>query len=224
MKKYFLKILFFLLPLFLVSCTTNYSPMNSKYPTLDSYFTDMNLILAENQDVIVCSGYNCNFITQIKFEDDDVEYIKSIFSDKDSRTPYQERQMIASAIATMETITGDIVGTKDDKGGVLENEHIGNKTKQDCVDESATTTTYLNFLIKHELVYLHEIVVPQSRGALIDGRWPHFSATIRDKTTKKQYVVDSWFRDNGEPPVIMELQDWVFDWRRANQVKQDQID
>ena len=31
----------------------------------------------------------------------------------------------------METITGDIVGTKDDKGGVLENEHIGNKPKQD---------------------------------------------------------------------------------------------
>ncbi|RPF96218.1 MAG: hypothetical protein CBD87_006580 [Rhizobiales bacterium TMED227] len=197
--------------------------MNSKYPTLDDYLKDMNLILSENKDVIVCSGYNCNFKKQIKFEAEDVEYIRSIFVKRDSRSPYEERQMIASAIATMETITGEIVGTKNDKGGVLENEYIGDKTKQDCVDESATTTSYLNFLIEHELIFLHEIVVPQSRGALIDGRWPHFSAVIRDKTTKKQYVVDSWFRDNGKPPVIMELQDWVFDWRKSNQVVKDQL-
>ena len=223
MKKNFLIFWIFLFPLFIVSCTTSYSPMNSKYPTLDDYLKDMNLILSENKDVIVCSGYNCNFKKQIKFEAEDVEYIKSIFVKRDSRSPYEERQMIASAIATMETITGEIVGTKNDKGGVLENEYIGDKTKQDCVDESATTTSYLNFLIEHELIFLHEIVVPQSRGALIDGRWPHFSAVIRDKTTKKQYVVDSWFRDNGKPPVIMELQDWVFDWRKSNQVVKDQL-
>jgi len=223
MKKNFLIFWIFLFPLFIVSCTTSYSPMNSKYPTLDDYLKDMNLILSENKDVIVCSGYNCNFKKQIKFEAEDVKYIKSIFAKRDSRSPYEERQMIASAIATMETITGEIVGTKNDKGGVLENEYIGDKTKQDCVDESASTTSYLNFLIEHELIFLHEIVVPQSRGALIDGRWPHFSATIRDKTTKKQYVVDSWFRDNGKPPVIMELQDWVFDWRRPNQVVKDQL-
>ena len=223
MKKNFLIFWIFLFPLFIVSCTTSYSPMNSKYPTLDDYLKDMNLILSENKDVIVCSGYNCNFKKQIKFEAEDVEYIRSIFVMRDSRSPYEERQMIASAIATMETITGEIVGTKNDKGGVLENEYIGDKTKQDCVDESATTTSYLNFLIEHELIFLHEIVVPQSRGALIDGRWPHFSAVIRDKTTKKQYVVDSWFRDNGKPPVIMELQDWVFDWRKSNQVVKDQL-
>ncbi|MAV99454.1 MAG: hypothetical protein CML81_06615 [Rhodobiaceae bacterium] len=223
MKKNFLIFWIFLFPLFIVSCTTSYSPMNSKYPTLDDYLKDMNLILSENKDVIVCSGYNCNFKKQIKFEAEDVEYIRSIFVKRDSRSPYEERQMIASAIATMETITGEIVGTKNDKGGVLENEYIGDKTKQDCVDESATTTSYLNFLIEHELIFLHEIVVPQSRGALIDGRWPHFSAVIRDKTTKKQYVVDSWFRDNGKPPVIMELQDWVFDWRKSNQVVKDQL-
>ncbi len=223
MKKNFLIFWIFLFPLFIVSCTTSYSPMNSKYPTLDDYLKDMNLILSENKDVIVCSGYNCNFKKQIKFEAEDVEYIRSIFVKRDSRSPYEERQMIASAIATMETITGEIVGTKNDKGGVLENEYIGDKTKQDCVDESATTTSYLNFLIEHELIFLHEIVVPQSRGALIDGRWPHFSAVIRDKKTKKQYVVDSWFRDNGKPPVIMELQDWVFDWRKSNQVVKDQL-
>jgi len=223
MRKNFLIFWVLLFPLSLVSCTTSYSPMNSKYPSLEDYLKDMDLILAENQDVVVCSGYNCNFTTQIEFEADDIEYIKSIFTKRDSRSSYQERQMIASAIATMETITGEIVGTKDDKGGVLENQYIGDKTKQDCVDESATTTSYLNFLIDHELIFLHEIVVPQSRGALIDGRWPHFSATIRDKTTKKQYVVDSWFRDNGKPPVIMELQDWVFDWRRANRVINDQL-
>ena len=70
---------------------------------------------------------------------------------------------------------------------------------------------------------MHSVSVPQSRGALIDGRWPHFSAVIKDKKNKKQYVVDSWYGDNGQKPVIMELQDWIYDWRRSKQVREEQL-
>ena len=129
----------------------------------------------------------------------------------------------AGAMHSIETVVGPIVGTENDKGGVLENEFIGNIEKQDCVDESASTTSYLKYFQDNELIFMHSVVVPQSRGALIDGRWPHFSATIRDKKNKKQFVVDSWFRDNGEPPVVMELQDWVYDWRRANEVQNEEL-
>ena len=106
---------------------------------------------------------------------------------------------------------------------IKQSEFIGNIEKQDCVDESASTTSYLKYFQDNELIFMHSVVVPQSRGALIDGRWPHFSATIRDKKNKKQFVIDSWFRDNGEPPVVMELQDWVYDWRRANEVQNEEL-
>ena len=223
MNKYFLSAFYLFLPLLMVSCTTNYSPMNSKYPDLNSYMTDMSIISDEESDVVVCSGYNCNFKTPIRFSDNDREMISKIFETTDFRTPHEERQMISTAVATIEAIVGPIVGTENDKGGVLENQFVGNIEKQDCVDESASTTSYLKYLQDNELIFMHTIVVPQSRGALIDGRWPHFSAVIKDKKNKKQFVVDSWYRDNGEPPVIMELKDWVYDWRRANKVREEQL-
>jgi hypothetical protein len=222
MKKYLLSITVLII-LFLFSCTGQYSPMNTKYPSMDDYLVSMNLKTTENHDVIVCSGYNCNTITQINFSEDDIYDIKKIFKEVNGRTPYIERQMISAAIATMEVITGDIVGTKNDKGGVLENEFIGNPEKQDCVDESASSTSYLLFLQKNKLIFLHDIVVPQSRGALIDGRWPHYTAVINEKLSKKQYVVDSWYRDNGHPPIIIELKKWMYDWRKSNSVINEQL-
>jgi hypothetical protein len=212
MKNFFL-IFYFLIPFFLVSCTGQYSPMNTKYLTINEYLASMNIQTKDDSDVVVCSGYNCNSITQIYFSESDLSSIKSIFKQIDGRTAYKERQMIAAAIATMEVITGDIVGTKNDKGGVLENHHIGNPEKQDCVDESATSTSYLLFLQKNELIFymmlwfLKQEVHLLMEGGLILVR------SLREKLSGQQYVVDSWYRDNGLPPVIIELKKWIYDWR-----------
>jgi len=212
----YIKILSLLL--FLVGCTSKYSPMNSKYVTLDNYIDQNNLNPISGFDLTVCSGYNCNFITNIKFTDQDIEEIANLFVNK-GRNAEQERRMISKAIGKIEQITGLIVGTDIDNGGVLENEHIGDITRQDCVDESATTTNYLKYLVNLELIYYHDIQIPQSRGALIDGRWPHFSAVIKDKTTDEQFVVDSWYMDNGQPAVVMPLKKWIFDWTKSSKIK-----
>ena len=79
MNKYFLLAFYLLLPLLMVSCTTSYSPMNTKYPDLNSYMSDMSIIADDDSDVVVCSGYNCNFKTHIKFTDSDREKIHKIF-------------------------------------------------------------------------------------------------------------------------------------------------
>ena len=42
MKNFFL-IFYFLIPFFLVSCTGQYSPMNTKYPTINEYLVSMNI-------------------------------------------------------------------------------------------------------------------------------------------------------------------------------------
>jgi hypothetical protein len=209
-----------LLPLFILlsACTGKYSPMNSKYVTLDNYIEQNNLIPINGFDLTVCSGYNCNFITNIKFTDQDRREIINLFP-SGLRTAKQERDMISKAIGKMEQITGLIVGTNVDKGGVLENEYIGDITRQDCVDESSTTTNYLKYLVDLELIYYHNIEIPQSRGALIDGRWPHFTAVVRDKKTSEQFAIDSWYLDNGETPIIMPLKDWVFDWTKSSEIK-----
>jgi hypothetical protein len=37
----------------------------------------------------------------------------------------------------------------------------------------------------------------------------HWSARIRERETKKVYVVDSWFVDNGRPAVVLPVEDWL---------------
>jgi hypothetical protein len=41
---------------------------------------------------------------------------------------------------------------------------------------------------------------------------PHTTAVIRDIENRQDYVVDSWFFDNGERPVIMPLEEWKSGW------------
>ena len=63
----YIKILpLFGLLIFLFGCTGKYSPMNSKYITLDNYIEFNKLSPINDFDLTVCSGYNCNFITNIK--------------------------------------------------------------------------------------------------------------------------------------------------------------
>jgi len=37
----------------------------------------------------------------------------------------------------------------------------------------------------------------------------HWTAVIEDASDYQQYVVDSWFFENGKPPVIQTLEDWL---------------
>jgi hypothetical protein len=37
----------------------------------------------------------------------------------------------------------------------------------------------------------------------------HWSAAIEERTSSMHYVVDSWFYDNGQPAVVMPLDDWM---------------
>ena len=36
----------------------------------------------------------------------------------------------------------------------------------------------------------------------------HFTAVIEDTESGRRYAVDTWFRDHGEPPVVMDMEHW----------------
>ena len=78
----------------------------------------------------------------------------------------------------------------------------------DCVDESLNTTQYLTFLHRTGLLKHHVPVKSYAeRGFLLDGRYPHKSARMRQKGGK-QWAVDSWKGDDGALPEVMPLSVW----------------
>jgi len=41
---------------------------------------------------------------------------------------------------------------------------------------------------------------------------PHHAATVREKGSGRRLVIDSWFFDNGRPPVVMPVEIWEKGW------------
>ena len=81
----------------------------------------------------------------------------------------------------------------------------------DCVDEANNSTVYLSMLQNDGLLLWHRVGPRISRG-LSRMLPPHFTATIVEDESGARFAVDSWFRDNGEPPYIVSLPDWRHGW------------
>ena len=187
-------------------------PLNTTgWTGTEDYFVEYRLAPPDLNATTVCHGYNCRYKTRITFSDGDIDTLRAAFA-ANGATAAAEREEMSQAVAFLETITGAVIGTADDPGAVLENEHIGDPTRQDCVDEAATTTGYLVLLANNGMLRHHTVSEPAQRGWLIDGRWQHYTAVVEESATGERYVVDSWFRDNGQPAVVMSLSDWLFDW------------
>lgn len=129
-----------------------------------------------------------------------------------SATASDERAAIATAVGNMETVVGKLTGTHTDKGGNLKG--FGQSGQMDCIDESTNTTSYLNMLAEDGLLQHHSVADRSTRFGIIAGL-PHTTAVIRENVFGQLFAVDSWFFDNGKPPVIIEIQQWKAGWDPA---------
>lgn len=162
-------------------------------------------------DFTFCSGYSCTRKVESGFTDKDWASVRSIFVKKPAKDAEGERSKIAAAIARMESLIGAKTGTAHDLP-----EARGRKedpAQMDCLDETVNTSRYLEFLEGDGLLKLHRTGLPVHRGYMIDGAWPHNTATIIELETAQQFVVDSFYRGNGQPPYIMPAKDWLAGWK-----------
>ena len=161
--------------------------------------------------VPVCFHHGCESVERVTLTEEHWSRLAGYFNPP-AETAALEREQIRLAVAEMERITGTLAGTSGDIGGDIGG--IGTWDAQmDCIDESSNTTTYLTLFDQAGLLRWHSIEPVISRGYLFIGGWPHYTARIRDKKTGEQWVVDSWFRDNGEPPDVLDLDTWKDGWK-----------
>jgi hypothetical protein len=116
-----------------------------------------------------------------------------------------ERAAIASAIGMFETFAGQQTPTWADKGGNENDDGVNGR--MDCIDHSTNTTTYLRLLESEGWLKYHRVLDPVKRAPLLVNI--HWAARIAEKRSGREYVVDSWFFDNGHPAAIFPLEDWL---------------
>ena len=150
----------------------------------------------------VCYDYRCKRLGEVELVGPEWDEINDLFRDM-AKTPQQERDKIAQAIALMEQLTGRRLGTDNDKA---KNSGTGDPGQMDCIDESLNTTRYLNYFNQRGWIHWHQVQERVRRNPFfVDIHW---TAVVKDIEDGQLYAVDSWFRDNGREPVIMTLNDW----------------
>ena len=158
----------------------------------------------------ICHGYSCTHKSGTGFSAKEWKSITAILKSK-SKNAAAERSKIARAVAKMEQYTGARTNTAQDlpmAGAFKESGY-----QLDCIDETVNTTQYLTMLQDAGLLKFHELAEPTHRGYLIDGRWPHNTAVIREKEGNLLWVVDSFYRANGQEPYIVPRKDWLAGWK-----------
>ena len=159
--------------------------------------------LADSTTLTVCYNFGCKSKGAVRPTNADINRLADLFSEVDSAL--EERTRIRLAIANMELIAARYLPTGNDIGGNY-TQGMVEDGKQDCIDESTNTTSYLKFLDQQGWLHWHTVEERVHRAPYIFD--DHWAAQIRERTTNEIYVVDSWYRDNGKPPVIQKLEDW----------------
>ncbi|MCX5519595.1 hypothetical protein OSH10_14225 [Kaistia defluvii] len=153
-----------------------------------------------------CHGYGCKMRSPVIFSSGDLQTLKRIL-DRGKASPAAERAAISRADQWYERKAGAATGTSKD-GAKDTYELFTPLSEIDCVDETVNTTTLLEMLDRYGLLRHHKAGRPANRGFLIDGRYPHNTATITEKASGRRWVVDSWVRANAELPDIKPLDVW----------------
>lgn len=159
-------------------------------------------VSANTAEFVLCFDFGCKSTREISFNELQWKKVRQIFNPP-ALSPWLEKQKIRQAIALMEQMSGSIIGTSLDKGGNYSGEDL--PYQQDCIDESTNTYQYLNALQHKNLLHWHQFAEKKRRIVWFATHW---TAIIREKITNEYFAVDSWYRDNGEPPYIQKLKNW----------------
>jgi hypothetical protein len=153
----------------------------------------------------ICHTFDCRLRATLRLTGADARRFASIM-DAGKGSAQAERRAAASAIAYFETRAGQTIGVRDAaKSDITQSGEIG---QMDCIDESTNTHTLLSYLESRGLIRHHKVEANVSRGLFVDGRYPHSTAVLSERSGGRRWAVDSWYEPMGGKPDIMPLDQW----------------
>lgn len=163
----------------------------------------------------VCFQHSCARRKTVRLDPTTLANLARIFS-APAAAPFQERVLIAHAVALLEQHVGALIGTDRDLGGTFAGAFRNGQ--MDCIDEATNTTRYLQLFMQQGWLRWHDVIEPATRLPIPKSWWPHTTAVIRERTTGHEFAVDSWFEANGQSPYIVDLATWRRGWKPGEQI------
>jgi hypothetical protein len=154
----------------------------------------------------VCYDFACKSSAMVQFSVKDWDKVVGLFYLNADAS--EERQRMREAVATMESLVGKYTPTHRDVGRNWPADHESTSLpsgQMDCIDESINTSTYLKLLEKEGLLKFHLVRERAYRRSLLTQHW---AAQVVETENGQHYIIDSWFDDNGELPILVSGKVW----------------
>ena len=155
-----------------------------------------------DQVVTICYNYGCLTQTAVTFSEQRLAEVRAMLAT--ATTAAQERDLVAQAVGRLYAWAAEQTPIGADRGGDYADD--GKPGRMDCIDHSTTTDRFLRMFEDLGWLRFHRVGKIVVRHRWIFGQ--HFSAVLEENGSGARYVVDTWFRDNGRPAVVLPLADW----------------
>ncbi|PRD42024.1 hypothetical protein C5748_17845 [Phyllobacterium phragmitis] len=159
---------------------------------------------AQGASFRVCHGYDCYRSTRVTLTAGDLKRIAAAMA-QGMKSAEAERSAVRRAVAIFEERSTAVIGVRDKAKMQFGRARI--KGQMDCIDESTNTDHFLKFLQSTGWLRHHRMARKTSRGFFLDGRYPHWTAVLKDEHGVL-WAVDSWFEPGGGLPDVMKLSEW----------------
>lgn len=165
------------------------------------------------ETVRICYNYGCLAEAEVHYAAHQLDQVRALLGTAQSAA--DEREKLSLAVGWLLGWAGEQTPISADRGGNYADQAVYGR--MDCIDHSTTTTRLLRLLEARGWLRFHRVLeVVQRTRYLFEV---HYSAQIEELEDpageraaaggSARHVVDSWFRDNGQPAVVMALPDWL---------------
>lgn len=160
-------------------------------------------LTAETDELSICYNYGCATQSVAHLRGAELSRVHMLFAWVENAE--EERNAIAEAVGLLQAFAGQQTPIFRDRGRNLADDGVDGR--MDCIDHSRNNTLYLNLMEERGWLKFHTTLEPARRAPLIVNE--HWSARIAERESGHEFVVDSWFFDNGHPAAIFPLQEWM---------------
>ena len=154
----------------------------------------------------VCHGFGCSVETTVQISAGEWNSVVALFG---AASPKEERGQIKHALARMEYLAGRYSPISRDVAGNLPPDSRGTTADRlgqlDCVDEAVNATRFLVLFRDAGLLRFHRVLRAAYRRTLFNQHW---AAQVEEIPSGRRYVFDTWFYDNGQPPILVSSERW----------------
>lgn len=150
----------------------------------------------------LCYHYGCDRSASIDLPPDALIWMGERLRQADDAGT--ERTALQDVALAFYQLAAQTLPLAEDRGGNHEDARL--LGRMDCIDHTHNLHQFLALLQSLHLLRYHQPAADAFRAPWLFNE--HHAATVQDIDNGEVWVVDSWFRDFGAPPVVVPLALW----------------